>query len=54
MLTLQKIKDAQKTIASDIRKTDLLLATKIPSQNQIYLKTENLQVTGSFKARGAA
>lgn len=54
MLTLNEIRDAQKSIASDIRRTDLLLATKMSGENQIYLKTENLQVTGSFKARGAA
>lgn len=35
------------------RKTDLLYAQNLSHAAQIYLKTENLQVTGSFKLRGA-
>lgn len=54
MLTLERIKDAQRVLSKDVRKTDLFLASNILSKNNIYLKTENLQVTGSFKARGAA
>ena len=49
MLTIEKIKDAQKIIAPDIRKTDLILASNISGKNNIYLKTENFQATGSFK-----
>lgn len=36
-----------------IRKTDLIHAPKINPESDIYLKTENLQITGSFKVRGA-
>ena len=35
------------------RKTDLIRATKLSKQCELYLKTENLQETGSFKLRGA-
>ena len=54
MITIEKIKEAQKIIAPDIRKTDLILASNISGKNNIYLKTENFQATGSFKVRGAA
>ena len=36
-----------------IRKTDVIYAPKLRTDAEIYLKTENLQVTGSFKVRGA-
>ena len=32
------------------RKTDLIEAPKLSKDCQLYLKTENLQATGSFKA----
>ena len=35
------------------RKTDVLYAHKLCSGAELYLKTENLQITGSFKVRGA-
>ena len=35
------------------RKTDLIAAPHLSEGNNLYLKTENLQVTGSFKVRGA-
>ena len=35
------------------RKTDVLYAPKLCSGAELYLKTENLQITGSFKVRGA-
>lgn len=54
MVTLDMIKDARKVIEKDVRLTDLFLASNISEENEIYLKTENLQVTGSFKARGSA
>ncbi|MDD2218100.1 MAG: threonine ammonia-lyase [Eubacteriales bacterium] len=54
MVSLDMIKDAQNVIKKDVRMTDLFLASNISEDNEIYLKTENLQVTGSFKARGAA
>ena len=34
-------------------KTDLIAAPGLNAESEIYLKTENLQVTGSFKVRGA-
>ena len=35
------------------RRTDLIEASKLGTTDPIYLKTENLQSTGSFKLRGA-
>ena len=35
------------------RKTDLIYAPKLSTNAEVWLKTENLQVTGSFKVRGA-
>ena len=53
MLTLDKIYQAAFVLKQVARKTDLIYAEKLSGDNQIYLKTENLQVTGSFKLRGA-
>ena len=53
MLTLDKIYQAAYVLKQVARKTDLIHAQKLSGDNQIYLKTENLQVTGSFKLRGA-
>ncbi len=53
MLTLDKIYHAAFTLKDAVRKTDLILAPALSRQNEIYLKTENLQMTGSFKVRGA-
>lgn len=53
MLTLDRIYHAAFTMKDVVRKTDLILAPALSSENQIYLKTENLQMTGSFKVRGA-
>ena len=53
MLTIEKIYDAAKALEGVARKTDVIHASKICSEAQLYLKTENLQVTGSFKVRGA-
>ena len=53
MLTLDKIYQAAFTLKNVARKTDLLRAQNLSSTADIYLKTENLQVTGSFKLRGA-
>lgn len=53
MLTLDRIYHAAFTLKDAIRKTDLILAPSLSQDNQIYLKTENLQMTGSFKVRGA-
>lgn len=53
MLTLDRIYHAAYTLKDAIRKTDLILAPALSKMNQVYLKTENLQMTGSFKVRGA-
>ena len=54
MLTLDKIYKARHVLRKVIRETDLIYAPKMSSDCEIYLKTENLQVTGSFKVRGAS
>lgn len=53
MLSLDKIYHAQYVLKNVIRPTDLIRASNIASDTKLYLKTENLQVTGSFKVRGA-
>ncbi len=53
MLTLDKIYHAGYVLKDVIRKTDLIRAPKINPDCDVYLKTENLQITGSFKVRGA-
>lgn len=53
MVTLDKIYHAAFVLKGVARKTDLIEAPSLSSDTHIYLKTENLQVTGSFKVRGA-
>ncbi len=53
MLTLDKIYHASYVLKSVIRETDMIHAPKICPDTNVYLKTENLQITGSFKVRGA-
>lgn len=53
MLTLDKIYQASYALKNVIRRTDLIHAPQINPESRIYLKPENLQVTGSFKVRGA-
>ena len=53
MLTLDKVYHAAFSMKNVIRQTDLIYAPLLPSEGELYLKTENLQVTGSFKVRGA-
>ncbi len=53
MLTLDKIYHARFILKQIIRETDIIHAPNINPESSIYLKTENLQVTGSFKVRGA-
>ena len=54
MLTLDKIYHASYVLKDVVRKTDLIEAPNLLPEKSIYLKTENLQVTGSFKVRGSA
>ena len=53
MLNIAKIYDAAKVLNKVARKTELILSKTIIEDKEIYLKSENLQVTGSFKLRGA-
>ena len=52
-LTLDRVYKASYVLNDVVRTTDLLPAPKIKPGVELYLKTENLQVTGSFKVRGA-
>lgn len=53
MLTLDNVYRAGNILREVVRKTDLVYAPKLKPGADIYLKTENLQITGSFKIRGA-
>lgn len=53
MLTLDNIYRASHVLKEVIRPTDLIFAPGINPDCKVYLKPENLQVTGSFKVRGA-
>ena len=53
MLTLDKVYHAADVLKDVVRKTALIKSPKINPECDLYLKTENLQVTGSFKVRGA-
>ncbi len=52
MLTLDKVYHAAYVLKDVVRET-ALIQSKINPEAEVYLKTENLQVTGSFKVRGA-
>ena len=53
MLSLDTIYQASYALRDVARKTDLIRAPKMFPDSEVYLKTENLQNTGSFKVRGA-
>jgi threonine dehydratase len=53
MLTIDNVYRAGKALKNVIRKTDVIYAPKLKPGVDLYLKTENLQITGSFKVRGA-
>ncbi len=53
MLTLDNVYRASYALKSIIRQTDVIYAPKLRSDAEVYLKTENLQITGSFKIRGS-
>ena len=53
MLTLDKIYHASFVLKEVLRRTDLIAAPQILPGTPIFLKPENLQLTGSFKVRGA-
>ena len=52
-LTLDTVYKANYALRNVIRQTDVLYAPKLRPGRELYLKTENLQITGSFKIRGA-
>ena len=53
MLTLDNVYRASYVLKNVIRKTDVIYAPKLKPGVELYLKTENLQITGSFKVRGS-
>ena len=53
MVTLDKIYHAAFVLKQVARRTDMIHAPKLSQDCELYLKTENLQLTGSFKLRGA-
>lgn len=52
-LQINEIFNASAVLKDVARKTAIIPAPKINPEAQIFLKTENLQLTGSFKLRGA-
>ena len=53
MLTLDKIYHAAFVLKDVIRRTELVPAPNVNKKATIFLKPENLQLTGSFKVRGS-
>ena len=52
-MNLDELYKARYVLNGIIRRTDLVQAPRLNPDADIYLKPENLQVTGSFKVRGA-
>ena len=48
-MKLDTVYKAHKVLQEVVRKTNLIPAPNLNDSCQVYLKTENLQVTGSFK-----
>ena len=53
MITLDLIYKASTVLKDVVRRTQLIPTQKINTAANVFLKPENLQVTGSFKVRGA-
>lgn len=55
MLSLDKVYHANYVLKDVVRETDIIYSSTLSERSgcEVYLKTENLQVTGSFKVRGA-
>lgn len=53
LLPLEKVYDAKNVLSKIARKTNLVRSNFLSEKNNVYLKSENLQLTGSFKLRGA-
>ena len=54
-ITLEKFEDATEIVKNVILKTNLIYSDYLSEQtgNKIYLKPENMQLTGAYKIRGA-
>ena len=53
MITLQKIREAHARIAPYVNYTPLIHSKYLSNNSKVKLKLESLQITGSFKLRGA-
>lgn len=55
MLTLEKFEEAAEKVSEVTQKTKLIYSDYLSNQtgNKVYLKPENMQLTGSYKLRGA-
>ena len=55
MLTLEQFKEARKVLQGELRHTPLIHSPYLSKScgNNVYLKPENMQVTGAYKIRGA-
>lgn len=54
MLSLDRVFEAQSVLKGIIRETSLVRSYGIAQDCELFLKPENLQITGSFKVRGSA
>ena len=55
LLTLEKFEEAAETVKKVVRPTNLIYSESFSAQsgNKVYLKPENMQLTGAYKLRGA-
>ena len=55
MLTLEKFEEASERVKDVVKETKLLYSEYLSAQtgNKVYLKPENMQLTGAYKVRGA-
>ncbi|MCD8379862.1 MAG: threonine ammonia-lyase [Lachnospiraceae bacterium] len=55
MLTLEKFEEASEVLNGVIRETKLVYSEFLSAQsgNKVYIKPENMQLTGAYKVRGA-
>ena len=55
MLTLQKFEEAAERVSKVVKETKLVYSEYLSAQtgNKVYLKPENMQLTGAYKVRGA-
>ena len=53
MISLEKIKKAHEAISPYINRTPLILSNYLSKNRIVKLKLESLQITNSFKLRGA-